>query len=199
MNITQPEHAELSKLDYETLKAALLERLDAYFTRIFDTLDTKILFQIFREVHLHFLDKLWVDHIDEMSNLREKVGLMSYAQMDPLVIYKKESFEKFQELLANIINNTASYLLKLDFDAIATQQQAVQLIQEENNQEKVIEILSSASRNMGAARKAVEQKKVVVANEEDSRAKIFENNDDYEVFEVVDADEKPEQKVVKPQ
>ena len=199
LNITQPEHAELSKLDYETLKAALLERLDAYFTRIFDTLDTKILFQIFREVHLHFLDKLWVDHIDEMSNLREKVGLMSYAQMDPLVIYKKESFEKFQELLANIINNTASYLLKLDFDAIATQQQAVQLIQEENNQEKVIEILSSASRNMGAARKAVEQKKVVVANEEDSRAKIFENNDDYEVFEVVDADEKPEQKVVKPQ
>ena len=199
LNITQPEHAELSKLDYETLKAALLERLDAYFTRIFDTLDTKILFQIFREVHLHFLDKLWVDHIDEMSNLREKVGLMSYAQMDPLVIYKKESFEKFQELLANIINNTASYLLKLDFDAIATQQQAVQLIQEENNQEKVIEILSSASRNMWAARKAVEQKKVVVANEEDSRAKIFENNDDYEVFEVVDADEKPEQKVVKPQ
>ena len=199
LNITQPEHAELSKLDYETLKAALLERLDAYFTRIFDTLDTKILFQIFREVHLHFLDKLWVDHIDEMSNLREKVGLMSYAQMDPLVIYKKESFEKFQELLANIINNTASYLLKLDFDAIATQQQAVQLIQEENNQEKVIEILSSASRNMWAARKAVEQKKVAVANEEDSRAKIFENNDDYEVFEVVDADEKPEQKVVKPQ
>jgi len=35
---------------------------------------------------------------------------MSYAQLDPLVIYKKESFEKFQELLANITNNTASYL-----------------------------------------------------------------------------------------
>ena len=47
-----------------------------------------------------------------------------------------------------IINSTSSYLLKLDFDAIATQQQAAQLIQEENNQEKVIEILSSASRNM---------------------------------------------------
>ncbi|MBQ9554239.1 hypothetical protein IJU97_04785 [bacterium] len=148
LNITQPEHAELSKLDYESLKAALLERLDEYFTRVFETIETKILFQIFREVHLHFLDKLWVDHIDEMQNLREKVGLMSYAQMDPLVIYKKESFEKFQELLANIINNTSSYLLKLDFDAIATQQQAAQLIQEENNQDKVIEILSSASRSM---------------------------------------------------
>ena len=196
LNITQPEHAELSKLDYESLKAALLERLDEYFTRVFETIETKILFQIFREVHLHFLDKLWVDHIDEMQNLREKVGLMSYAQMDPLVIYKKESFEKFQELLANIINNTSSYLLKLDFDAIATQQQAAQLIQEENNQDKVIEILSSASRSMWARKPAPQ---VQVAPQKDERAKIFESSDDVEVFEVVDADEPRKQEVVKPQ
>ncbi len=199
LNITQPEHAELSKLDYESLKAMLLERLDSYFNRVFSTIDTKILFQIFREVHLHFLDKLWIDHIDEMQNLREKVGLMSYAQMDPLVIYKKESFEKFQELLANIINSTSSYLLKLDFDAIAAQQQATQLIQEENNQEKVIEILSSASRGMWPVRKPQQQK-----SQEDARAKIFEktsssSDDDVEVFEVVDADEPAKQEVIKPQ
>ena len=199
LNITQPEHAELSKLDYESLKAMLLERLDSYFNRVFSTIDTKILFQIFREVHLHFLDKLWIDHIYEMQNLREKVGLMSYAQMDPLVIYKKESFEKFQELLANIINSTSSYLLKLDFDAIAAQQQATQLIQEENNQEKVIEILSSASRGMWPVRKPQQQK-----SQEDARAKIFEktsssSDDDVEVFEVVDADEPAKQEVIKPQ
>jgi len=197
LNITQPEHAELSKLDYESLKAMLIERLDSYFTRVFSTIDTKILFQVFREVHLHFLDKLWIDHIDEMQNLREKVWLMSYAQMDPLVIYKKESFEKFQELLANIINSTSSYLLKLDFDAIAAQQQAAQLIQEENNQDKVIEILSSASRNMWPARRT--QPKA----QEDVRAKIFEkassSSDDVEVFEVVDADAPTKQEVIKPQ
>ena len=121
---------------------------------------------------------------------------MSYAQMDPLVIYKKESFEKFQELLANIINNTSSYLLKLDFDAIATQQQAAQLIQEENNQDKVIEILSSASRSMWARKPAPQ---VQVAPQKDERAKIFESSDDVEVFEVVDADEPRKQEVVKPQ
>ena len=200
LNITQPEHAELSKLDYESLKAMLIERLDSYFTRVFSEIDTKILFQIFREVHLHFLDKLWIDHIDDMQNLREKVGLMSYAQMDPLVIYKKESFEKFQQLLANIINSTSSYLLKLDFDAIATQQQAAQLIQEENNQEKVIEILSSASRNMWPVRRPQQPKP-----QEDARAKIFESapssnsDDDVEVFEVVDADEPATNEVIKPQ
>ena len=198
LNITQPEHAELSKLDYEDLKAMLIERLDNYFTRVFWEIDTKILFQVFREVHLHFLDKLWIDHIDEMQNLREKVWLMSYAQMDPLVIYKKESFEKFQELLANIINSTSSYLLKLDFDAIAAQQQAAQLIQEENNQDKVIEILSSASRNMGPVRRAQPKP------QEDARAKIFEessssSDDDVEVFEVVDADAPTKPEVIKPQ
>jgi preprotein translocase subunit SecA len=73
---------------------------------------------------------------------------MSYAQLDPLVIYKKESFEKFQELLANIINSTSSYLLKIDFEAIASQQIASQLVQDQDNQEKVIEILSSASRDL---------------------------------------------------
>ena len=177
LNITQPEYHELSKLDYEALKAMLIERLDGYFSRIFSTLETKVLFQIFREVHLHFIDKLWVDHIDEMQNLREKVGLMSYAQLDPLVIYKKESFEKFQELLANITNQTASYLMKLDFDAIAVQQSG-KLIQEESNEEKVIEILTLASKNIHHQANKPE------IEPQDSRAQIFENNDDFEVFEV---------------
>ena len=112
---------------------------------------------------------------------------MSYAQLDPLVIYKKESFEKFQELLANITNNTASYLLKLDFDAIAVQQSG-ELIQEESNEEKVIEILTSASKNIPqqASKPEIEV--------QDSRAQIFENNDDFEVFEV---EEWPAQKVIK--
>ena len=106
---------------------------------------------------------------------------MSYAQLDPLVIYKKESFEKFQELLANITNNTASYLLKLDFDAIAVQQSG-QLIQEESNEEKVIEILTSASRNIA------HQPSKPETEVQDSRAEIFDNSNDtdVEVFEVED-------------
>ena len=73
LNFTQAEYYECAKLDYEGLKAVLLERFDVYFTRVFSQLETKVLFDVFREVHLHFLDKLWVNHIDEMQNLREKV------------------------------------------------------------------------------------------------------------------------------
>jgi preprotein translocase subunit SecA len=56
--------------------------------------------------YLEAIDLLRVDHIDEMQNLRDKVGLYGYAQLDPLTIYKKEAFEKFEELMVQIQTQT---------------------------------------------------------------------------------------------
>ena len=173
LNMTREEYEEVKNLTHEEVKALLMERFDRYFTKVFETLSEEILFDVFRGVHLHFIDKLWVDHIDDMQNLREKVGLMSYAQLDPLVMYKKESFEKFQELLQNIINSTAGYLMRLDFEAIAWETQSSTAFSE-IDQENVMEIIAGAD--------LPEQKRVV----EDSRAQIFEAQDDgeFEIFEV---------------
>ncbi len=173
LNMTREEYEEVKNLTHEEVKALLMERFDRYFTKVFETLSEEILFDVFRGVHLHFIDKLWVDHIDDMQNLREKVGLMSYAQLDPLVMYKKESFEKFQELMQNIINSTAGYLMRLDFEAIAWETQS-SIAFSETDQENVMEIIAGAD--------LPEQKRVV----EDSRAQIFEAQDDgeFEIFEV---------------
>lgn len=173
LNMTREEYEEVKNLTHEEVKALLMERFDRYFTKVFETLSEEILFDVFRGVHLHFIDKLWVDHIDDMQNLREKVGLMSYAQLDPLVMYKKESFEKFQELLQNIINSTAGYLMRLDFEAIAWETQSSTTFSD-TDQENVMEIIAGAD--------LPEQKRVV----EDSRAQIFEAQDDgeIEIFEV---------------
>ena len=173
LNMTREEYEEVKNLTHEEVKALLMERFDRYFTKVFETLSEEILFDVFRGVHLHFIDKLWVDHIDDMQNLREKVGLMSYAQLDPLVMYKKESFEKFQELMQNIINSTAGYLMRLDFEAIAWETQSSTAFSE-TDQENVMEIIAGAD--------LPEQKRVV----EDSRAQIFEAQDDgeFEIFEV---------------
>ena len=173
LNMTREEYEEVKNLTHEEVKALLMERFDRYFTKVFETLSEEILFDVFRGVHLHFIDKLWVDHIDDMQNLREKVGLMSYAQLDPLVMYKKESFEKFQELMQNIINSTAGYLMRLDFEAIAGETQPSTAFSEWD-QENVMEIIAGVD--------LPEQKRVV----EDSRAQIFEAQDDgeFEIFEV---------------
>ena len=188
LNFTQAEYYEYAKLDYEGLKAVLLERFDVYFTRVFSQLETKVLFDVFREVHLHFLDKLWVNHIDEMQNLREKVWLMAYAQLDPLVVYKKESFEKFQELISSIINNTALYLMKIDFDLLAQQQQVqatLDITSDEDRAGKVMEILASATDDLPAQAPS----QPVFVQEKDERSQLFESDDDVEVFE---ADETPQ-------
>ncbi len=74
--------------------------------------------EIAKILYLKSIDKLWVDHIDEMQQLREKVGLFWYAQLDPLVMYKKESYEKFQKLLFNIKKDALSSFIKLDTEKI---------------------------------------------------------------------------------
>jgi preprotein translocase subunit SecA len=55
-----------------------------------------------RAVYLSTLDELWIDHLDQMTALRDGIGLRAYGQRDPLVEYKGEAFKYFQRLLSNI-------------------------------------------------------------------------------------------------
>ncbi len=55
-----------------------------------------------RAVYLATLDELWIDHLDQMTALRDGIGLRAYGQRDPLVEYKGEAFKYFQRLLNNI-------------------------------------------------------------------------------------------------
>lgn len=71
----------------------------------------EVVYNVMREIYLYHVDSLWMKHIDEMEYLRDKVGLMGYAQIDPLVIYKKEAFEKFQTLLWRLKVDVTTYLI----------------------------------------------------------------------------------------
>jgi preprotein translocase subunit SecA len=53
-------------------------------------------------VSLTTIDRLWMDHLDMLSGLREGIGLRGYGQKDPLVEYKKEAFSLFEKLVSNI-------------------------------------------------------------------------------------------------
>lgn len=58
--------------------------------------------KIERFVTLSVIDRLWMDHLDAINDLREGIGLRGYAQKDPLVEYKKEAFDMFERLIENI-------------------------------------------------------------------------------------------------
>jgi len=91
-NITNPD--ELSKF---------LNKLsnDAYEARE-KQVGPEVMREIEKFVWLQTIDRLWIDHLDAMDDLREGVGLRGYGQQDPLVEYKKEAFGSFERLMNTI-------------------------------------------------------------------------------------------------
>jgi preprotein translocase subunit SecA len=66
-----------------------------------------------RMVMLSVLDGLWKDHLLSMDHLKEGIGMRGYAQQDPLVAYKKESFEMFEAMMLRFQEDTARYLFRM--------------------------------------------------------------------------------------
>ena len=63
-------------------------------------------------VILRVVDRKWTDHIDDMDQLRQSVGLRGYAQIDPLTEYQTEGYERFQQMIAAIDYDVTRILMK---------------------------------------------------------------------------------------
>ncbi|AZV46654.1 preprotein translocase subunit SecA [Nautilia sp. PV-1] len=93
---------ELSGKDYETLKEYLVNRLKEEYEKKFAEASDEDKNRIQRQVMLQVLDESWRDHLYMMDILKTGIGLRGYNQKDPLVEYKKESFNLFQELIQRV-------------------------------------------------------------------------------------------------
>ena len=69
--------------------------------------------QLERVVMLQTVDNLWKDHLLSMDHLKEGIGLRGYAQQNPLLIYKKEGFELFQEMISRVKEETLGILFRI--------------------------------------------------------------------------------------
>ncbi|MCH5147668.1 MAG: SEC-C domain-containing protein [Clostridiales bacterium] len=69
-------------------------------------------YQIERNELLRSVDRNWIDHIDAMDQLRKGIGLRGYAHQDPVISYKQEGYEMFEEMIDRIQTTTISRLLK---------------------------------------------------------------------------------------
>jgi len=66
-----------------------------------------------RIVMLQTVDNLWKDHLLSMDHLKEGIGLRGYAQQNPLIVYKKEGFEMFQDMISRIKEETLGILFRI--------------------------------------------------------------------------------------
>ncbi len=107
-------------LDAEGLKPAEMTRHELGET-IFERLKAKYVAkeQLIGDVQMRFhermimlsvIDGLWKDHLLNMDHLKEGIGLRGYAQQDPLVAYKKESFDMFEGMMARFQEDTVRFL-----------------------------------------------------------------------------------------
>jgi len=67
-----------------------------------------------RYIMLNIIDSQWKDHLLSIDQLRQGIGLVGYGQKDPLVEYKKQSFDMFQDMLDRIDTNTSKALFHLE-------------------------------------------------------------------------------------
>ncbi len=69
--------------------------------------------QLERIVMLQTVDGLWKDHLLSMDHLKEGIGLRGYAQQNPLIVYKKEGFDMFQDMISRIKEETLGILYRI--------------------------------------------------------------------------------------
>lgn len=109
-----------SSFHEETIAKLSKEELEEYKKRT-SKVPLPALFNIEKRVSLSIIDQLWVEHLNTMDQLRDSIGLRGYAQVDPLIAYKEESFSLFQRLLHTIDDESINLLLKIDFEGIVPQ------------------------------------------------------------------------------
>ena len=104
---------DASALNRRELGDALFEKLTSRFNVKEQILGPDTLRYHERVVMLTVLDGLWKDHLLAMDHLKEGIGLRGYAQQDPLVAYKKESFEMFEAMMQRFQEDTLRNLFRM--------------------------------------------------------------------------------------
>jgi len=107
-------NAERGCTDKEALKAALkklaMDRYEEQEKTIGAFADFR---ELERSVLLRVIDRHWMDHIDDMDQLRQGIGLAAYGQKDPLVEYKMEGYDMFDGMIEGIRQDTTRVMLNI--------------------------------------------------------------------------------------
>lgn len=103
--------------------------------------DSKLRFEVERAVILRAIDVLWVEHLKNLEDLRESIGLQAYGQREPLVEYKQQAYRIFSELQTSINAQIVEMLQHVNVDVTPPEQQPSKQVaynkEEENIQPKI--------------------------------------------------------------
>ena len=116
---------KLDNWDYEFILEKLTEAtINAYEEKIDHYKEEGFNYhELEKYVFLRNVDTKWIDHIDSMDQLRKGISLRAYGHVDPVVEYKNESLDMFEDLTYSIRNDTVKILLKAELKKVPTKQE----------------------------------------------------------------------------
>ncbi len=106
--------AELASMSRVEMEDSIRERLRRRYDEKEALVGPEVLRETERIIMLNVIDGQWKDNLLSMDHLKEGIGLRGYGQKDPLVEYKKESFEMFQDMMDRIEDETIRYIFFLE-------------------------------------------------------------------------------------
>lgn len=136
LELSEADFKDLGVIEAENKLSEILEK--AYKDKM-NIIEDKEARRIERILYLQILDNLWREHLYQMDILKTGIGLRSYNQKDPLVEYKKESYNLFMELVERVKFDS----LKLLFNVVFTQKEAQNF--EEKSHEQNEQFLASTT------------------------------------------------------
>ena len=113
-------------------KNALKQQLKEEAVKLYEAKETEfpeaeMMRELERVILLKVIDRKWMDHIDDMDQLRQGIGLQAYGQRDPLVEYKLSGYEMFDEMTENIRQDTVRLLLRVKLEQKVEREQVAKV------------------------------------------------------------------------
>ncbi|MDD4924010.1 MAG: preprotein translocase subunit SecA [Dehalococcoidales bacterium] len=103
----------LSRMSAEEIRNRLIDYSKELYERKEAEIGNENMRMLERLLMLRIIDTAWVEHLTAMDNMRQGIGLQAMAQRDPLVAYKRQSHEMFDDLMASIQNNVVRSIFRM--------------------------------------------------------------------------------------
>ena len=106
------ESTEFETLGEEGIKERIIENARTFYKKKEEMIGSELMARLERYAMLSVIDQKWKEHLREMDDLKEGIGLRAYGQKDPLIEYKGEAFKLFVALLEDVRNEVVSFAFK---------------------------------------------------------------------------------------
>ena len=104
------EFTDVESLTFESLKSVIFEKAKEIYAFKESEIGLERMREVERAILLRVVDLHWIDHIDAMDDLKQGIGLRAIGQQDPVIAYKMEGFDMFDEMISNIQEETVKAL-----------------------------------------------------------------------------------------